>query len=120
MILEDEGIIAMEMKLQLLNSGFSVAPIAISGKGAISIAEEYKPCVMLLDINVRGSIDGIEAAVNIREFSGAAIIFVTGQADEHSKRRMEQIENSTYFIKPVTISDLTNKINEMLLVCENN
>ena len=59
LVVEDEGIVAMNTKLSLITMGYEVLPIAISGKSALEIARDMKPDVVLMDIQLRGGMDGV-------------------------------------------------------------
>lgn len=67
MIVEDESIVAVDIKRTLIGLGYEVTAIADTGEEAISSACEQKPDLILMDIVLKGDIDGIEAASKISE-----------------------------------------------------
>jgi CheY-like chemotaxis protein len=77
LIVEDEVIIADELEWRLGQDGYSVTAIVGSGEEAISVAGRDSPDIVLMDIQLQGRMNGIEAARLIRQQTGAAIIFVT-------------------------------------------
>ena len=77
LIVEDEQIVAADIETKLLRMGHRVIGIAASGEEAIRLAEEGKPEIVLMDIQLEGEMEGTEAARRIRESTGAQIIFVT-------------------------------------------
>lgn len=77
LIVEDEVIIADELEWRLSQQGYSVIGIVGSGEEAISLIGRDPPDIVLMDIQLQGRINGIEAARVIRKDSGAAIIFIT-------------------------------------------
>ena len=71
----------MEMKQQLENLGYKVVGVANTGQEAIDISLEKNPDVILMDIMLKGEMDGIEAAEKIRNFQDNHIIYTTAYSD---------------------------------------
>lgn len=115
LIVEDEGIQAMTTKLTLIRMGYSVLPIAISGKSAVDLAHKYQPDLILMDIRLRGRMDGIEAASIIRKEASTPIIFISAYADETTMQRAEQTHPVAVLEKPIEPQRLGVKIQEALL-----
>ncbi|MCA9909262.1 MAG: response regulator, partial [Anaerolineae bacterium] len=82
LIVEDESIVALEMKMSLRRLGHEVVGMATSGRDAVYLASLHRPSLILMDIRLRGELDGIQAAELIRAEMETILIFVTGQADE--------------------------------------
>ncbi len=114
MIVEDEILIAMNMKVELSSIGYEICNLVVSGEDAIKIAEQEKPDVVLMDIILNGEINGIDAAREIHSRYNIPIIFTTGCEDEGTKKLAEAIEPVEYFIKPVEIEDLELAIDKAL------
>ena len=87
LIVEDEAIIAMEIENQLQGLGYEVTSIVDTGEKAIKKAEEDKPDLMLMDIRIKGEMDGIEAAEEIRNRFGIPVVFSTAYLDEERIER---------------------------------
>jgi CheY-like chemotaxis protein len=87
LIVEDEAIAAFALKQELSQPGYTFCPVAASGDKAVEIAKTERPDVVLMDIRLKGAMDGIEAARRIRQFSSAKIIFVSGYADPDIRQR---------------------------------
>jgi len=100
MITEDESIVALDLKSTLEGLGHTVPAIAASGEEAIRKAEETQPDLVLMDIMLKGAMDGVEAAGHIHERFGIPIIFVTANADETILARAKETEPYGYIIKP--------------------
>ena len=81
LIVEDEAIVAEEMREQLLEEGFRVDAVANSGEEAVRLAVETLPDVVLMDIRLRGGMDGVEAARRIHQTTGAPVVYVTAYPD---------------------------------------
>jgi len=114
LIVEDEGIQAMNTKLTLLRMGFEVLPIAMSGKSAVELAKRHKPDLILMDIRLRGAMDGIEAAGIINESLHTPVIFVSAYADEQTMQRAQNTNPAAFLEKPVEEQLLGQKIREAL------
>src|SRR5512139_2305234 len=77
LIVEDEQIVAADLELKLARLGYDVAGVAASGEEALDLAEQVRPDVVLMDIQLQGPMLGTEAAKVIQRRTGAPIIFLT-------------------------------------------
>src|SRR3989337_1291461 len=100
LVVEDESIVAEDIRKSLLNMGYSVPSIASSGEEAIKKASEHKPDLVLMDIMLEGEIDGIKAADIIRSSSDIPVIFQTAYSDDKILARAKITEPFGYIIKP--------------------
>jgi DNA-binding NarL/FixJ family response regulator len=82
LIVEDEAIVAKDYRAMLINTGFKVIDIADNSTKAIEIAFEQKPDIILMDINLKGEVSGIEAAKIIYDGYKPQIVFLTGFDEE--------------------------------------
>lgn len=80
LIVEDEFIVAADLKAKLTKLGYEVVGMAASGDEALSLAEEHRPHIVLMDIQLQGPMSGIDAGRIIQQRTGAAIIFITAYA----------------------------------------
>lgn len=80
LIVEDEVIVADDLEWQLVQLGWEVVGTAASGDEALSLADQRRPDIVIMDIALQGRMTGIEAAHIIQRRTGAAIIFVTAFA----------------------------------------
>src|SRR5574341_2598608 len=110
MIVEDESIIADDLKENLQNLGYAVTSIASSGEEAIKKAEENKPDLVLMDIMLEGEMDGIEAAGQIRFRFNIPIVYLTAYSDEKLLERAKITEPFGYIIKPFNERELHTNI----------
>ena len=106
LIVEDERIVAEDIKTSLNRLGYNVLAIVSSGKDAISKALELKPDLVLMDILLKGDLDGIEAASKIRSKSNIPIIYLTAHTDEITLKRAKLSEPFGYIVKPFETKDL--------------
>lgn len=100
LIVEDESIIARDIQTSLLTLGYSVIAMVSNGDDAIKIAEEEKPDLILMDIILKGKMDGIETAIEIRKRFNIPIIYCTAYADDKMLERAKITESFGYLIKP--------------------
>ena len=100
LIAEDENLVARDTENMLLNFGYEVLGIAATGEKTVSLAGELSPDLVLLDIRLKGKMDGVEAAVRIRELYGIPSIFVTAHADEDTLQRAKLAGPIGYLLKP--------------------
>ena len=100
MLVEDERIVAFDLKRQLQGFGYQVSAVVASGEQAIARAVEEKPDLVLMDIHLEGPMDGIEAANQIRASSRIPVVFLTAYAEDDTLRRALDSRPFGYLIKP--------------------
>lgn len=110
-IVEDEMLIAACLRDQLLESGFSVLGTSMRGKKCINDIQRLKeegrePEIVLMDINLRGEMNGIDAARLITEQFNCAIIFLTGQSSREVYERSFFIKPFGYVLKPYDLEQM--------------
>lgn len=106
LIVEDESIVALDIQTRLESHGFDVIDICSTGSRAIETAKNSNPDLILMDINLKGSIDGVETASLIRRDLDSPIIFLTAFADEKTIKRATISDASGYILKPFRESEL--------------
>ena len=100
MLVDDEAIITTQLEKRLTSMGYAVVGVASSGEEALTLAEEIKPDLVLMDIVMPGTVDGIDAAAKIRSELDIPIIFLTAFADESNINRAKSAEPFGYIVKP--------------------
>lgn len=100
LIVEDERIVAMDLRDRLEDLGYTVTGMAVSGDKAIDLAKETVPNIVLMDIHLKGEMDGIEAAGLIHSLLFIPIIYVTAYADDKTLERAKETEPFGYIVKP--------------------
>lgn len=114
MVVEDEIIVANDIKIILEMTGYSVTALVSSGEKAIQEAEISQPDLVLMDIMLKGDINGIEAAEQIRDRFQIPVIYLTAYADDDTLQRAKITEPYGYIIKPFQERELKTNI-EMAL-----
>ena len=102
LVVEDEGIVALDVKLRLLSLGYLVTALAASGEAAIQAAATTRPDLVLMDIRLQGQMDGIEAAREILARFDIPVIYITALSDD----RTMQTPHSGCILKPFDDGDL--------------
>jgi PAS domain S-box-containing protein len=115
LVVEDEGLTAMELQRKLKFWGYDVPTFVFSGKEAIKKAEEIKPDLILMDIVIKGKGDGIDAAQEIKNKFDIPIIYLTAYGDKKTRERAEKTNPHGYLLKPFDENELHQKIEEVLL-----
>ncbi len=110
LVVEDEMIIAAKISMQLTSLGYEVTGILPRGEQAIQQVKENKPDIILLDINLRGELDGIETALQIQQFAPIPIIYLTANADEATFNRAKPTKPYAFISKPFKQLDLQRAI----------
>lgn len=106
LIAEDDAVIAAGLESNLTQSGFFVAGKFSRGEELVQHVEQLKPDVILMDINLAGELDGIQTAEQVRQRSGAAVIYITDYHDEETVQRAQQTSPAQYITKPYKIHDV--------------
>ena len=107
LIVEDDAMIAWDMSLSLEAAGFQVCGIVSNGAAALEQATHTGPDVVLMDVNLKEGMDGIETARALRERqSTTPIIFVTGFGDPETSARIRSVNPNGYLLKPVMPEEL--------------
>lgn len=110
LIVEDEKIVSKEIEVRLKELGYLVADRVDTGEAAIEKTEKLLPDLVLMDIRLKGDMDGIEAAEKIKERIGIPIIYLTAYADEQTLKRAKVTDPSGYLIKPFQSKELHSAI----------
>ena len=100
LIVEDENIVALDMRMRLESMGYRVVDVVDTAALAIERATELSPELVLMDIKLKGNQDGIEAATLLREQSEVPVIFVTAFTDERTLDRAKRASPYGYIVKP--------------------
>jgi CheY-like chemotaxis protein len=106
LIVEDDEIIQKLIEYRLIALGYHVCAKADTGEDAVFCAMKTHPDVILMDINLKGTVDGIDAAKIIRKSLPPSIIFLTGYCDDETLRRAKEVHPEGYIQKPFNDTDL--------------
>lgn len=110
LVVEDESVVAIHIEESLIKLGYSVCGIVASGEGAVKKTEETCPDLILMDIVLKGEMDGIEAAEQIRNKFNVPVIYLTAYADDTVLQRAKLTEPLGYIVKPFNERELKSAI----------
>lgn len=110
LIVEDETIVALNLQSRLEEIGYKVLGMITTGESAVAFVQEKQPDLVLMDIRIRGKIDGIEAANQIRSRFNIPVIYVTAYADNETLERAKITEPYGYILKPFESRELSTTI----------
>lgn len=115
-VVEDEGIIALDIKKRLEALGYNVSNVVDSGERAIEEVLKIRPDLIIMDIVLKGKINGMDAAIVIKKFMEIPIIYITSCFDEEYQHRCKCSNlNYDFLIKPFNQEDLKYKVEHALL-----
>jgi PAS domain S-box-containing protein len=100
MVVEDEGIVAQDICLSLEQAGYEVSGVAANGEDAIRKAQENRPDLVVMDVVLKGEMDGITAAEVIHNQLQIPVVYLTAYADTLLLERAKVTAPSAYLIKP--------------------
>ncbi|HEV2391721.1 MAG TPA: response regulator [Verrucomicrobiae bacterium] len=105
LVAEDDQDLAQDLKETLEGLDYTVLEVARSAEQTVVLAEKHRPDLVLMDIQLSGEMDGIQAAEQLRAFQ-IPVIYVTGYCDGSVLERAQQTEPCGYILKPYKTSDI--------------
>ncbi len=106
MIVEDEAVVADDIRSCLVMSGYDEPASVGSGEEALRILADVAPALILMDIRLAGTLDGIETAQRIAEIADIPVVFLTAYSDAGSLERVKTVEPFGYIVKPFDRNEL--------------
>ena len=106
LIVEDDEIIQHVLEWRLSSLGYSVCGKAATADDAITLAGEKNPDVVLMDIQLKGPVDGIEAAKVIKNRFQVPVIFLTASSENGDIERAKEVSPDGFIVKPFTDTDI--------------
>jgi CheY-like chemotaxis protein len=113
-VVEDEAIVAMATKMMLRQLSHEIISLISAGVDAVEEVKQRDVDLVIMDIKLKGPMDGIQAAEEIRKTKDIPIVFITGNSDLKTKERISKIENSLMLLKPVLSEDLKVSLKKLL------
>lgn len=112
LIVEDEIVVASDIKLRLEAMGYGVMGIVNNGRDAITHANEHYPDVILMDITLKGKMTGLEAAREISRETDIPVIFITAHTDRPTLDSARETSSHGIFTKPFSDDELMAAIQQ--------
>ncbi len=109
-IVEDEGILALDLERHLSGAGFDVCGVAADSEEAMRLVERERPDLVLMDIHLQGKLDGVETAAALRERFDVSVVYLTAHGDATTIERAQRTDPMGYLLKPFKKPDLQNVV----------
>jgi len=106
LIVEDEKIVALDLKRRLTKLGYQITGMAASGDKALTLINQELPSIVLMDIHIQGSADGIEVAAMLQKIHSIPIIYLTAYSEEKTLARAKTTKPYGYLLKPFSDREL--------------
>lgn len=110
LVVEDETIVAKDIQQSLARLGYDVPATATSGEEAIRKTKEIQPDLVIMDIVLKGKMDGVETAQEITRRFDVPVIYLTAYADETTLERVKTTSPAGYMLKPFQPNELRTAI----------
>lgn len=110
LIVEDESVIALDIKRRMERFGYDVAAITVTGEEAVERVVELKPDLVLMDIMLPGEMDGIEAVESIRKHIDVPVVYLTAHTDHATFLRSKSTLPYGYIVKPIRDIELHSAV----------
>src|SRR5689334_15166177 len=110
LVVEDQGIVAIDIERCLEDAGFEVTAIATSMEDALREAAQSRPDLVLMDIRIQGVADGIEAADQLHQRFRLPIIYLTAHDDADTLARAKRTDPMAFLLKPFKPAELTSAV----------
>jgi CheY-like chemotaxis protein len=106
LVVEDDNVIAKIAEWRLKNLGYEMCGRAVTGAEAMEMVVKHKPDIVLMDINLKGDVDGIETARMIKKGFNIPVIYVTSHSDGPTLERARDTKPDGFIVKPFEDNDL--------------
>jgi CheY-like chemotaxis protein len=110
LIVEDEPLIAHDLRWRVTRLGYTAVALAATGPEAIQQALAHRPDLVLMDIRLRGTMDGIEAAAVIRTHLDLPVVYLSASVEAMTLARADTTHPAGFLHKPVSDQDLRHAL----------
>ena len=114
LIVEDEAIVAKSLMICLRLSGFDVLDAVSSGEAAMKSAEKDEPDLIVMDVRLRGSMNGYETMSKIRSHSRIPVVYMTAGESAEIEKEAVKTKPYDYILKPFDHNELVEKIKNLV------
>lgn len=110
LVVEDEPLVARDLHATLTRSGYEVTGLCRTGMEAVEAVRLQQPDLVLMDINLQGDMDGIEASARVQREFQRPVVFLTGHADDVTLQRAQAAQPYGYLLKPFHEGELRSVV----------
>jgi CheY-like chemotaxis protein len=114
LIVEDEPLVALELKETLEEAGYQVPPPVDSADLVVQAIRQHEPALILMDIRLRSFLDGIDVVSRIRLLSEIPVVYLTAYSTPDMVRRAEGTRPAAFLVKPVDGPLLVRTVSSIL------
>jgi CheY-like chemotaxis protein len=114
LVVEDDRVTALMIRKSLEQWGYEIAGPVSYGEEVVPLVQETEPSLVLMDIKLKGDVDGIEATRRINELFNIPVIYLTGNSDKATLKNALKARSVGYLKKPVNKKDLRKAIDAAL------
>ncbi len=115
LVVEDERIIALDLRSKLVRLGYTVLGMAHTGEEAVRMVDDLKPDMVLMDVILDGGMDGVDALCRIRERHAMPVLFVSACNDATTRDRAMKAGCVGFLSKPVDMHELAERLSAALI-----
>jgi CheY-like chemotaxis protein len=115
-VVEDEGIVAMDISKCLSSLGYEVVFVADSGEKAIENLVSMPADLILMDVELKGELNGLETAMIVKEKNNIPVVFLTAFEDETTLKKIGSITSDGFLVKPFEDEELKKTVERVLSV----
>ena len=113
-VIEDEGIVAMDISKCLSLLGYDVVLVSDSGEKALTDMENIDINLVLMDVELKGNLNGLETAKIIKEKYGTPVVFLTAFEDEATLEKISKLSSEGFLVKPFEDEQLKLTVEKVL------
>ena len=113
-VVEDEGIVAMDISKCLTSLGYEVVFVSDSGEKVLDLFDDARPDLILMDVELKGKLNGLETARLLKEKYDVRVVFLTAFEDENTLNRIGDLSSDGYLVKPFEDEQLQATIQRVL------
>jgi len=110
LVVEDDVLVAKDLERTLRRLGYRVVAVVRSARAALQAVGQTRPDLVLCDIGLKGSLDGIDLASSIRDQFGTPVVFLSGRSDPATLQRIARSDSLAYLMKPFREPELQASI----------
>lgn len=116
LIVEDDMLLSLVEGRIVEKLGYEVLAKAVNGREAIEKARVHHPDVILMDISLKGDLDGIDTMKEIRTLSDVSVIYLSGNSDKHNRERARKTNPIDYLVKPISADSLIRPLKKAIKI----
>lgn len=114
LVVEDEGIVGLELQEILESMGYNVPDVVSSGDDVLGCVMKHNPQLIIMDIHLKSFIDGIDAAKRVKMIKETPIIYLTAYPNNEIRERAMKTNPAAYLLKPFKEDKLKEEIERVL------